>query len=214
MQKAVGASKANLALEFSLFSNHDMIKEYAKYYDDKINDINIDYNDKDAETILKQMYGNEKEVYADMSLVYSKRIPLKNGRGNWSYHAGMQVNSLYFKKPKTFYRDFENNPHTFTGGFSENNFRAHRFFYGMDYDLTRRIKFISELFYDPGNKYVSFGESVGDYFGNGFIASNTKGKRKEFDFDFGVTFAPNETLRLGLHFQQPFITIYWKFLDY
>ncbi len=208
-----GASRENVALHASLYSNHNMNAEYARFYDEDTFKTNQGIMIKDAEDILKELYGENKKFFWETGIVYSKRNPLKSGRGNWSYHAGLSINQLLFEKPIVKSTD----PlitHDLTGGFSNSQFKAYRAFFGIDYDLTRRIKFISEIFYDEGNRYLSFDESVKQYFENGFVISNTEGKRKNVDFDFGITFAPNDTLRLGLHFQQPFITIYWKFLDY
>ena len=81
----------------------------------------------------------------------------------------------------------------------------------MDYDLNKKIKFVSEVFYDPGNHYEDFGESIENYFKNSFITDSARGKRKEIDFDFGIIVAANKHLRIGFHFQSPFFTIYWKF---
>lgn len=213
-QKSNGAEKTNLAWEVTLYSNHDMLNEYAKYYDEGTLETPIQGTSYTPDEMLKKLYGEHKQFFWETAIMYGKRIPLKSGRGNWSYHAGLLLNQMTFEKPKTKYVDSVGNEYKFTGGFNKNNFEGQRAFFGIDYDLTRRIKFISEIFYDPGNRYVTLGESLDDYFSHGFITSNSEGERKEVDFDFGLTFAPNETLRLGLHFQQPFITIYWKFLDY
>jgi len=91
---------------------------------------------------------------------------------------------------------------------------GYRAFAGFDYDLSKRIKFISIVYYDPGNRYLTLGESIKNYFTHDFVQAGYMGERKPFDFDFGVTFTPNDTLRIGFHFQNPFLTVYWKFLDY
>jgi len=61
---------------------------------------------------------------------------------------------------------------------------------------------------------VPFGESISSYFKNDFLPDNSKGQRKEVDFDFGITYVANDALRIGFHFQRPYITLYWKFYDY
>jgi len=206
MKKSYGARKANLSTQLKIFSNHDMIKEYGKYYDDLKYD-----EDSSAKAILQEMYGKRnREFFWRASLVYSMRFPLKSGRGNWGFHAGATIDQLLFKKPVTTAPD----NHLLSGGFDDSQFKAYRTYIGFDYDLSKRIKFIGMVFYDPGNRYLTFGESIANYFKNDFVQAGTEGERKELDFDFGVTFTPNQTLRVGFHFQNPFITVYWKFLDY
>lgn len=209
-QKYRGAEKENVALHCSFYSNHDMIPEYSKYYDEPKIDT-ADEFDEDI-NLVKQIYDSKSKFFWEAGAVYSKRMPLSSGRGNWSMHTGFSTNSLLFEKPKSTFLD--GTPANLSGGFTDSHFKAFRMFFGIDYDLTRRIKFISEIFYDEGNRYLSFGDTLQEYFEHGFVNSNSLGDRKNFDFDFGLTFSPNETLRIGMHFQQPFITIYWKFLDY
>lgn len=204
LQRHLGAKKSNVALEVSLFSNHDMNREYAKYYDEK----KLDVVDKDGLKAMKELYGKNDEFYWKASLVYSLRSPLKSGRGNWSLHFGTTVDKLLFEDAIDRTEDGDK----LTGGFGE-KFEAVRLFAGMDYDLSRKIKFISEVFYDPGNHYQSLGKSIENYFENDFLPDYSRGERKEFDLDFGITYAATNSLRIGFHFQQPYITLYWKFMD-
>ena len=48
-----------------------------------------------------------------------------------------------------------------------------------------------------------------DYFGTDdstpLSIDSIKGKKSNFDFDFGLLYAPTENFRIGVHFQQPFI---------
>jgi len=170
-EKADGAIRSNWALVFNFFSNHKMSYEYASYYDEEpINQLADIYEEGENEKVFKHLYGNKRNFFWDASLVYGKRIPLKSGRGNWSMHAGMTINQLLFEKPKTEIT-YQGTVHKLSGGFSDTHFNAARVFAGLDYDLTRRIKFITELYYDPGNRYLTFGESMDDYFSNGFTSA-------------------------------------------
>ncbi len=211
MQRHLGAKKSNLALEASLFSNHDMNREYARYYEEnQLKEIDSD-GGLDA---IKELYGKNKEFYWKASLIYSIRSPLKSGRGNWSLHFGGTVDKLAFEEAVTSGVSADGDNVNLSGGFGKNSFHAYRLYAGMDYDLSRKIKFISEVFYDPGNHYQSFGKSIEGYFENDFLPDYSQGERKEFDLDFGITYAANNSLRIGFHFQQPYITLYWKFMDY
>ncbi len=212
MKKNYGAKKANFSAQLKIFSNHDMLKEYGKYYDDlEPKNSDIELSDK---KVLQMMYGKkDRQFYWESSLVYSMRFPLKSGRGNWGFHVGTTINQLLFKKPVANLNTAGTTTF-FTGGFDNSQFDAYRTYIGFDYDLSKRIKFIALAFYDPGNRYMTFGESISNYFKNDFVQAGNEGDRKELDFDFGITFTPNQTLRIGFHFQNPFITVYWKFLDY
>lgn len=196
-KKNIGAKKVHFATQVKIFSNHDMNKEYGKYYDDY--------------SAMDNLYGkNNRKFHWEASFVYSFRSPLKSGRGNWGFHTGLTIDQLLFEKPVT-QNEFSDN---LEGGFSDSQFHSYRVYAGFDYDLSKRIKFISLVFYDPGNRYQTLGESIENYFTNSFVQDGNFGERKPLDFDFGITFTPNETLRIGFHFQNPFLTVYWKFLDY
>ncbi|MCK4956567.1 MAG: hypothetical protein KAS49_02955 [Candidatus Cloacimonetes bacterium] len=207
-KKNYGAKKVNFATQLNIYSNHDMNKEYGKYYDE------YDVPGLSDKEVLDNLYGkNNREFYWNASFIYSLRSPLRSGRGNWGFHSGITFDQLLTKKPEK-QLTYGGETYDFKGGFTDTHFDSYRVFAGFDYDLSKRIKFISIVYYDPGNHYQTFGESVKNYFENSFVQDGHVGERKAVDFDFGVTFTPNETLRIGFHFQNPFITVYWKFLDY
>ncbi len=204
-KKNIGAKKVHFATQVKIFSNHDMNKEYGKYYDE------YDIDGLSDDDIIDELYGKDnRKFHWEASFIYSFRNPLKSGRGNWGFHTGVTIDQLLFEKPVT-QSEYSDN---LEGGFSDSQFHSYRVYAGFDYDLSKRIKFISLVFYDPGNRYQTLGESIGNYFTNSFVQDGHVGERKPLDFDFGITFTPNETLRIGFHFQNPFLTVYWKFLDY
>ena len=207
-KKAYGAKKMQFATQVNIFSNHDMNKEYEKYYDD------FGISALSDSGVMRRLYGEDnRSFYWKASFVYSFRSPLKSGRGNWGFHAGTTIDQLLFENPKTKLL-YSGEVYDLKGGFSDTSFHASRVFTGFDYDLSKRIKFISIIYFDPGNHYQTLNESVKNYFENDFIQAGNVGERKPIDFDFGITFTPNESLRIGFHFQNPFLTVYWKFLDY
>ena len=57
-----------------------------------------------------------------------------------------------------------------------------------------------------------------DYFGSDGSAplqiDSLEGTKSTIDFDFGLLYAVNENFRIGFHFQQPFLDIYWEFLEF
>ena len=70
---------------------------------------------------------------------------------------------------------------------------------------------------DNGSKSITFGDTMKDFIGEDgtpFILDSPIGKYTPFDFDFGMLYAVNENFRIGIHFQQPYIDIYWKFFEF
>lgn len=71
-----------------------------------------------------------------------------------------------------------------------------------------------------GNQSKTFENTIDDFLGEGengvggFIFDSPLGRETQFDFDFGILYAVNENFRIGVHFQQPYIDIYWKFLNF
>ena len=92
-----------------------------------------------------------------------------------------------------------------------------RFWASFEYDLQKNLKFVASAWADNSNRSLAMGEVIDDFFGNDetqpFILDSPKGDYNMFDFDFGFLYAMNENLRVGVHFQQPYIDIYWKFLE-
>ena len=75
---------------------------------------------------------------------------------------------------------------------------------------------IGEIFYDPN--YLEFWqkwEYEYDWWDNINDLDDTQVLEPDdvipVHFDFGFIYAINESFRFGLHFQQPFVSIYWKF---
>ena len=70
---------------------------------------------------------------------------------------------------------------------------------------------------DNSSRTLDFEEVVEDYFGDegeSFSLDSMSGKYSMFDFDFGFLYAINNNFRLGIHFQQPYIDIYWEFFEF
>ena len=71
---------------------------------------------------------------------------------------------------------------------------------------------------DNGYKTMTLNQSMSDYFGTdgsaGFSFDSLGGRNSLIDFDFGILYAINENFRVGLHFQQPYVDIYWEFFEF
>jgi len=72
-----------------------------------------------------------------------------------------------------------------------------RAYYAVSADARRRLKLIFEVFWDP-------------YWTN-MLEFNDNLNISDIDFDFGSIYAYSEEFRIGIHFQRPFISFYYKF---
>ena len=66
---------------------------------------------------------------------------------------------------------------------------------------------ISEVFYEPS--YLELWKRE-EYDNNDNTTNIEKPEWSPIHVDFGFMYALNESFRFGIHFQQPFIAIYWK----
>lgn len=105
---------------------------------------------------------------------------------------------------------------------SELKLTTYRVYYGLDVDITSKIKMIGEVFYDPF--YFEYWQRAEDYdkvevvydvdysyIGDFYAEPLDKPYYNPIHFDFGFMYAFNESFRFGMHFQQPWIAFYWKF---
>jgi len=89
----------------------------------------------------------------------------------------------------------------------------YRGYYGLDMDISSKLKMIGEIFYDPF--YLEFWQKM-EYQGYG-DDNDFSDEPVVQDYvnpvhlDFGFMYAFNESFRFGMHFQQPWIAFYWKF---
>ena len=83
----------------------------------------------------------------------------------------------------------------------------------LEYDLRKDLKFVGSAWVDNGYKTMAFGDTFEDYTDN-FSLDSPGGQVSMIDFDFGILYAVNESFRIGLHFQQPYIDFYWEFFEF
>jgi hypothetical protein len=72
-----------------------------------------------------------------------------------------------------------------------------RAYYAVNADARRSLKLLFEVFYDP------YWPSMLEFMDDKEISA--------IDFDFGFIYAYSEQLRVGIHFQRPWIAFYYKF---
>jgi len=65
---------------------------------------------------------------------------------------------------------------------------------------------------------MDFSDLASDYLGDdgtaAFSLESAAGSVSIVDFDFGLQYTLNETFKIGLHFQQPYIDFYWEFFEF
>jgi len=216
-QRAQGASETALAIGLGFFRDHRMISRYRQYSHwlgrgvdgaiasdaDRFDAIPADV--MSIEDVLEDPQARQFDWA--FHAVLSHRQPLSSGRGKWGWHLGFATNGMAFNKPA-----LKDPSYTWASDFRF----PYRLWVASDYDLSKRLKLIGRLWADNGYKYLSLGRSIDDYLGvigEPFTFDSPSGRYRPVDMDFGVLVAVTKTLRLGMHFQKPFLTLYWEFYE-
>ena len=182
--------------------------------------INITRDRKD--TPLNEMDGltldsvasedNGRRLYAEAFLVFSSRRVNPTGRGKIGWTLGAKVSNAFVGrndiiKPVTAGGDA-------ISWSTESKYSVpFRTWLSLEYDLRKDLKFVGSAWVDNGYKTLSFGDTFDDYTDN-FSLDSPGGEVSMIDFDFGILYAVNESFRVGLHFQQPYIDFYWEFFEF
>ena len=182
--------------------------------------INITRDGKD--TPLNEMDGltldsvasedNGRRLYAEAFLVFSSRRVNPTGRGKIGWTLGAKVSNAFVGRNDII------KPVTAGGDdiswSTESKYSVpFRTWLSLEYDLRKDLKFVGSAWVDNGYKTLSFGDTFDDYTDN-FSLDSPGGEVSMIDFDFGILYAVNESFRVGLHFQQPYIDFYWEFFEF
>jgi hypothetical protein len=204
--RSTGTSEMALSLGANLFNHHSTRGEAMRY--------TYWITGPDGRNLHEEGTGElgtvladptEESFYWDAYLVFSWREALASGRGKWGWHLGAKTNSLAVDKP------------ALNEGYEWNLGVPYRVWAGMDYDLTKRLKFLIEVWADNGHKFVQLrdvAKTYTDFENTPFALEAEKGTYRPVDLDFGFTYGVSDALRLGIHFQAPFATVYWKFREW
>lgn len=206
VNRSTGTSEMALSLGANLFNHHSTRTE-AMRYTYWITGPDGRSLEEEGTAELGSVLANpdEETFYWDAYLVLSWREALASGRGKWGWHLGAKTNSFAVDKP------------ALAEGYEWDLGVPYRVWAGMDYDLTKRLKFLIEVWADNGHKFVQLADVTETYtdFGNTpFALEAEKGTYRPVDLDFGFTYGVTDALRLGIHFQAPFATVYWKFREW
>ena len=157
---------------------------------------------------------DETNVLVEAYLVYSSRRENPTGRGKVGYSVGVKASNMFFLTEDSYANGNE------TIEFDKDNWQFRipfRAWISFEYDLQKKLKFVGSMWADNSSRTLDFEEVVEDYFGDkgeSFSLDSMSGKYSMFDFDFGFLYAINNSFRLGIHFQQPYIDIYWEFFEF
>lgn len=210
--RSTAAKESASAVGLSLHRNYPMKNLVAQYSQFVEVNPGVTLNDQKHMIVDRVMKDpNAVGIYSELYFVHSFRQTMENGRGKIGAHWGVKTNSFPLIKNDLLNPDSAN--FQWTGG---SEFAIpFRLFAGFEYDLSKNMKFLAEVWMDNGNKYRTFSETWDDYFMDSthFVLDGAGGTYSIFDFDFGFLYAMSETFRVGIHFQQPYLVFYWEFYE-
>ena len=209
--RPTAAKESAAAVGMNLHRNYPMKNLVARYsqFIELADGTTLNSNpDMNVDDVMLDPEANN--IYGEIYFVQSYRRTMESGRGKVGAHFGARTNTFPMLKSDLLKADS-------TLKWLDNGEFAipFRLFAGFEYDLSKNMKFLAEVWADNGNKYRSFSDSWDDYFGDDsrFVLDGTGGDYSMLDFDFGFLYAVNESFRLGIHFQQPYLVFYWEFYE-
>ena len=171
-----------------------------------INQIDVTIDD-----VMKDPNVDENPVYVEAYLVYTSHRVNPTGRGKVGWTIGGKISNAFQEDLQSHLKS----RYTFD---SDSYKIPYRLWASLDYDLRRDLKFVASTWIDNGYRTMDAKAAFQDYFGTDdstpLSIDSIKGKKSNFDFDFGLLYAPTENFRIGIHFQQPFIDFYWEFFEF
>ena len=205
--RQTGTREVAAATGVSMFNHHDMASVYSQYAqfiqvrgrnDSSVADLQV--------PLCDAVDLGKKKFYWEWYLVLSSRRSLPSGRGKVGWHVGLKTNSLALSEPPI-------NP-----GYkwdAKKFIFPYRAWAAFEYDLSKKLKLMAEMWADNGHMFRTLPEAWDDYTGDDtpFILDSTKGDYRPVDFDFGFLYAMSESFRLGIHFQEPYLIFYWEFYE-
>ena len=151
----------------------------------------------------------DNPMYAEAYLVFSSSRINPSGRGKVGWNLGAKVTNAFSNRDKYIKEEYS----------WDKSFKVpFRLWASLDYDLRKDLKFVASMWADNGYKTLNAGTAFDDYIGTDgsqpLSIDSIRGKESLVDFDFGILYAVNENFRIGVHFQQPFLDIYWEFFEF
>jgi len=210
--RETGVSEVGAALGFHMFNHHPMQTVLAKYSLYIMNDTSqVSLNKMDID-VSQAMADDAAKFYWEIYLVLSSRRSLASGRGKMGWHLGIKTNSLILSQPElSKYYSWD----TSYPWVTEEMIIPFRAWASFDYDLSKRLKLMMNIWADNGHKFRNITQTFEDYIEDStpFVLDSPKGDYRMVDFDFGFLYAVGETFRIGIHFQEPYLLFYWEFYE-
>ncbi len=161
--------------------------------------------------------GDDRNVLVEAYLVYSSRRENPTGRGKVGYSVGLKTSNMFFLTEDEYTHETTNEKIVFDGD-NSHFILPFRAWVSFEYDLQKKLKFVGSMWADNSSRTLDFSDVLSDYFGDdgsdSFSLDSMEGKYSMFDFDFGFLYAVNSNFRIGIHFQQPYLDIYWEFFEF
>ena len=183
------------------------------------NDQNYIQIDDDREpSILNN--NNDRGIYAEAYLVFSSRRTNPTGRGKVGWTLGTKVSNAFVGRNDIIKQSISTDEGVYQANWSDDAKYSipFRTWLAIEYDLRKDLKFVASSWIDNGYKTMALDQTIDDYFGNdgspSFSIDSPRGEASLIDFDFGILYAVNDNFRFGIHFQQPYIDIYWEFFEF
>ena len=205
--RQTGTREVAAATGVRMFNHHDMASVYSKYAQFIQDPDRGDSSVADLGVPLGQAVDlGKKKFYWEWYLVLSSRRSLPSGRGKVGWHVGLKTNSLALSKP-TMKEKYKWDAKKFIF--------PYRAWAAFDYDLSKKLKLMAEMWADNGHMFRTIDKAWKDYASDDtpFILDSTTGDYRPVDFDFGFLYAMSESFRVGIHFQEPYLIFYWEFYE-
>ena len=153
----------------------------------------------------------DRGLYAEAFLVFSSRRVNPTGRGKIGWSMGVKVSNAFVGRDDIIKKTASGSTVSWS---PEGKYAVpFRGWLSLGYDLRKDLKFVGSAWVDNGYKTMSLSDTFDDYTDN-FSLDAPGGDVSMIDFDFGILYAVNESFRVGLHFQQPYIDFYWEFFEF
>ena len=173
-------------------------------------EITLNDSDLELEDVMKpDSLLPDNPMYAEAYLVFSSSRINPSGRGKVGWNLGAKVTNAFSNRDKYIKEEYS----------WDKSFKVpFRLWASLDYDLRKDLKFVASMWADNGYKTLNASTAFKDYIGSDdsqvLSIDSIRGKESLVDFDFGILYAVNENFRIGVHFQQPFLDIYWEFFEF
>tara|TARA_B100001250_G_C19811978_1_gene796154 strand:+ start:2449 stop:3927 length:1479 start_codon:yes stop_codon:yes gene_type:complete len=181
-----------------------------------LNKMTREYLDDDDDALTIEdivLQENGRGLYAEAFLVFSSRRVNPTGRGKIGWSVGAKVSNAFVNRDEIIKKEVTASGDAISWSDDGKYSLPFRTWLSLEYDLRKDLKFVGSAWVDNGYKTMSFGDTMDDYTDN-FSLDSPGGEESMIDFDFGVLYAVNESFRIGVHFQQPYLDFYWEFFEF